>query len=363
VQTDVAILIVGFRNSDAIANCLQALKRATGLPRFEIFVSENGGAAAMDRLVTTICGPSGPCRPSSDPMSDIVSVGAPRQRSFDLISEEGWSRARVHVAESPANLGYAGGVNAWLRPLLLLPGWSAAWILNPDTEPSPTALAELADYSSRRRKGMVAGCLMQTASSNEIQLRGLAWSKLGGRSIAIDQHAPREFIPSNDDLESRLGAPSGACIYIRRDLIEAIGLMDDSYFLYYEDLEWGYRARARNEIGYAHRAIVPHKGGSTIRSSGGRASTSPLAVYLEFRNRILFVRKHLPHWAAWTIFMQALHIAVYAFVGAHDNTIAAFRGLAAGLRGETGRPKRYMSEHLLLGSDGVEDRSRQLQET
>jgi N-acetylglucosaminyl-diphospho-decaprenol L-rhamnosyltransferase len=346
VQTDVVILVVGFRNPDAIAACLQALRRSAPSPRFEVFIAENGGVTAMARLVGTLSAPHGPCRLAQDPAITTPPAGATRHRLLHLLAEDGQPRARVHVAEMAENLGYAGGINAWLRPLMLVPAWKAAWILNPDTEPSPTALVELADYSNRRQKGMVAASLVTTPSSTEVQLRGLAWSKFSARSVAIDRNAPRAKAPAPGDIESRMAAPSGASMYVRRELIEVIGLMDDDYFLYYEDLEWGFRAMQRNEVGYADQAIVPHKGGSTIRS-GSRATASPLAVYLEFRNRILFMRKHLPRWAAWTILMQGLHIALYAAAGARDNTVAACRGLAAGVRGETGRPERFMEEQSL----------------
>ena len=43
----------------------------------------------------------------------------------------------------PRTLGYAGGINAWLAPLLELGGWKGAWILNPDTTPEAHALAAL----------------------------------------------------------------------------------------------------------------------------------------------------------------------------------------------------------------------------
>ena len=59
----------------------------------------------------------------------------------------------VHVGEACENLGYAGGVNAYLEPLLAIAEWPGVWILNPDTEPEPDALRELVQYAVKHRPG------------------------------------------------------------------------------------------------------------------------------------------------------------------------------------------------------------------
>jgi GT2 family glycosyltransferase len=122
--------------------------------------------------------------------------------------------------------------------------------------------------------------------------------------------------------------------------------MDERYFLYFEDLDWGVRAKTLGPIGYAHASIVPHKGGTTIGTSLSRRKQSPLAVYLEFRNRIIFIRKHFPRWLLWTIALAFVYVARYLAEGSVQNTIAAVRGLSAGLLGQTGRPDDILKSHL-----------------
>ena len=70
-----------------------------------------------------------------------------RMRTYRLTGRPAGS-SYVHVAEMSENLGYAGGINAWLRPLLSVDGWKAAWIINPDTEPRPDALTKLSAIRS-----------------------------------------------------------------------------------------------------------------------------------------------------------------------------------------------------------------------
>jgi hypothetical protein len=84
-------------------------------------------------------------------------------------------------------------------------------------------------------------------------------------------------------------------------------------------------------------------GGRSIGSAPTRAARSRLAVYLDFRNRILFVRQHYSGWFAWTVLVTLLRSGEFLLVGAVANFLIALRGTLAGLRGETGRPDHIMA--------------------
>lgn len=337
----VVVIIVGFRNAGDVTACLRALAGAEPEPSFEIFVAENGGADAMKNLISALEATDW-CAPASESELPLDPTQIKCVRSFRLLGCNEGPGTRANVAEMTSNLGYAGGVNAWLRPLLRVPGWEAAWILNPDTQVAPSALRELVAYSERRKKGMVGSRLIGTKHADRVHCRGLAWRKLVANTAAVDYLCPASPAPSPDLLEPRIDAPSGASCYVTRRLIEQIGLMDESYFLYFEDLDWGCRARAFGGVGYAHASIVPHEGGTTIGTAQSRANMSPLAVYLEFRNRILFVRRLYPGWLPWTVLMQLPHAAAFSCAGSFRNMIIALRGLLAGILGEVGRP-----DHIL----------------
>ena len=335
----VSVVIVGFRNPQAIVACLHALGRSLLRPNFSVFVAENGGEFAAQDLIAKLTEAGGPCTPMRlMPASMQGPSGARQTTELSLISPAGDPRCSVFVSDMRENRGYAAGVNGWLEVLAPLPGWTGAWVLNPDTEPFPDALFELTRYATEHDKGLVASRLIPTIRSENIQLRGLAWSRLRALTVGIDCSCPASIVPSPSDVEARMGSPSGASMYASRRLIERIGPMNDDYFLYYEDLDWGYRAKALDAIGYADRAVVAHLGGCTIKSQAKRADRSPLSVYLQFRNRILFVRRHFPNWMVWTLVMQGMHLGTFAAVGAWRNMAVAMRGLWAGLLGETGAP-------------------------
>ncbi|HEX9167895.1 MAG TPA: hypothetical protein VF886_03075 [Roseiarcus sp.] len=151
--------------------------------------------------------------------------------------------------------------------------------------------------------------------------------------------APVSPAPDPEDVERRMDSPTGPSIYVTRDCIERIGLMDESFFLYWEEVDWAMRAKATSGLGYAYRSVVPHVMGTTTGSSGGRAKRSAFSVYLMHRNQVHFVRRHYPRWFLWTMCVAFVRSGEYLAVGSTRNFSAAISGLVAGLQGERGRPR------------------------
>jgi N-acetylglucosaminyl-diphospho-decaprenol L-rhamnosyltransferase len=348
-MASVVVIIVGFHNAADVVGCLHALSRLDSSPPFEVFIAENGGIDGVAAMRAALVAPASPCQSLSNANALKQIFPDLDGQTLILSRQDKAPETRVHLVQMSENFGYAGAINACLRPLLLMPGWDAVWILNPDTEPTPSALCELADYAAKRKKGMVGSRITAPAEAAVFCCRGLKWSKLTASTTAIglgDDPTDKELDP--DVIEPLLDSPSGASMYVTRELIQRIGLMDERYFLYFEDLDWGCRAKGVGALGYAHRSVVPHKGGTTIGSASDRTGKSRLSVYLEFRNRILFVRARHGHWLAWTALMQLVHLAVYFASGSVGNMFAGGRGVLAGLRGEVGRPDRILQAHRAL---------------
>jgi GT2 family glycosyltransferase len=333
---EVPVVIVGFRNPGDVRRCLVALTALVGPPTCAVVVCENGGTSAFNDLTATLSMPDGPCAGEVEsldlPVGDFVRVRRLRLSGGGPV---------VLLGEAADNLGYAGGVNACIAALEASAEWQGLWVLNPDTMPEPRALAELVAYAERRGKGMVGSRATYTDRPNAVRARGLKWRKLAASVLAIDIFAPADEAPDPDDVERRMDAPPGCSFYVSRECLARIGPMDDSYFLYYEDLDWGLKAKASCGVGYAYESVVPHVGSTTIGAAGRLSDRSKLSVFLDFRNRILFVRRHYPGWLAWTAAMALIHAARYLAAGAGQNFKSAMAGLLSGLRGETGRP-----EHL-----------------
>ncbi|HEY1879940.1 MAG TPA: glycosyltransferase family 2 protein [Caulobacteraceae bacterium] len=332
-DAEAAVVIVSFRNPGDVLGCLNALAKAPAQPSFSVLICENGGTEAYDTLVAALSGMGLPA---------VETVVGEEATPFDCLDLFRLGALRVTLGKAPANLGYAGGINAWLTRLAGETAWRGVWVLNPDTTPEPDALAALVRFADDHGKGMVGSRAMFSDTAKVVRARGLKWRKLAASVQGVDIFAPADVRPDPADIEARIDAPSGCSFYVTRACFERIGMMDDRYFLLFEDLEWGLRAKACCGVGYAYDSVVPHIGGTSIGSGKRMADRSRLAVYLEFRNRILFVRWNYSGWLAWTVFMAVLQSARLLFAGAPGNFAAAWDGLRAGLAGETGRPDRLM---------------------
>jgi N-acetylglucosaminyl-diphospho-decaprenol L-rhamnosyltransferase len=260
----------------------------------------------------------------------------PQRRLASVASCQFQNRANaVRIGLATDNLGYGGGVNAWLEPLLGTPGWDAVLVLNPDTEVDTSALSEMMAKSDEGF-GMVGASLVFDTSPDRIISYGLHWSRMTGRVIAVGRDAPVGGQPSAEDI-ARLDAISGACVLLTRSCLRDVGLMAEDYFLYMEDLDWGLR-RGNHRIGIASRALVRHIGGTTIGSAVAIEKRSYLSIYLSARNGVLYARR----FAGWRWVCHfgfgLLYAARYLIKGSATAAKVALAGLMDGARGRTGRP-------------------------
>ncbi len=203
----IAVLIVGYKNAPDILRCIDALSFSTHQD-FEIVVCENGGHDAAERLQLD------------------TKPHLPGGQSLRII-------------ESPHNGGYASGINICLRASLDADAW---WVLNPDTEPFPKAMAALAQKLQTKDYDAVGGMLFYP--TGQVQSCGGIWHAWTGRSIAIGFGERRSELIDEREVERAQNYLSGASMMIGRRFLSFAGHMREDYFLYGEELEWCLRARS-----------------------------------------------------------------------------------------------------------------------
>ena len=222
--------------------------------------------------------------------------------------------------------------------MLDVPDWEGIWILNPDCKPAPEALCALVQRSIKGNKGMVGSTILRTQDLSRVYCRGgHHWRKFITKLEIIGANEPVDERFDLETIEAALDVISGASMYVTRACIEKIGLMDERFFLYYEDADWSLRAKVCG-LGYASASLVPHKGGTSIGSARKRANRSELSVFLESRNRIHFMRKHFFSFMPLGLMMSIVFAVQFLLAGAPRNFWAALMGLAAALKGNVGPP-------------------------
>jgi len=205
----------------------------------------------------------------------------------------------VRVVGMPSNGGFAHGVNAGVGPGLAEPNPPDAFLLlNPDTILRPGALSALVAFLQTHPRVGIAGSRLEdedgTQQHSSFRFPGF-WSeldsglRLGFVSRLLQQHRIAE--PLRDDAH-RTGWVAGACALVRREVFERIGLMDDGFFLYFEETDFMRRAAdAGYECWYVPASRVVHLVG---RSSGvtTRGWVTPRRPAYWFESRKRYFRRH-----------------------------------------------------------------------
>lgn len=205
---------------------------------------------------------------------------------------------RIFIQAS-RNGGFASGNNLGIR-YALAAGCEYVWLLNNDTVVDPGALSVLIHRTiSSPRIGMCGSVLRFFDQPERVQAIGgvrfnfwLARGEQLGQGLRADDPAVSELAKCEPDYIA------GASMLVTRDFLQDVGLMEESYFLYFEEIDWAMRARPRWTLATADDSVVYHKEGGSI-GTASRSRRSVLSQYYLNRNLLRFYAKRLP--ALWPI--------------------------------------------------------------
>lgn len=192
----------------------------------------------------------------------------------------------AELVELPDNLGFAKGTNTGVRRALAEPliRWIAT--LNNDTRVDPEWLAEMVrTCEADPRVGMVASKILFMDRPRVLNSTGILIARDGS---ARDRGWLETDEGQYDDKLDVFGPSAGAALY-RREMLEDIGLFDEDFWGYLEDLDLAWRGRLAGWVGrFAPRSIVHHK----YSASTGFHST--LKIRVSERNRIWTLVRNYP---------------------------------------------------------------------
>jgi hypothetical protein len=269
MPTELAVVIVNYRTAGLAIDCLRSLEgEVAACPGTRVVVVDN---ASADRSAERIDG---------------------------AIAAEGWAEwASLLPAEE--NGGFAAGNNAAIRRLLADPE-PPRWILllNPDTIVRAGALARLLDAARGRPRAGIVGSRLEhpdgTLQQSTFRFHSVLTELDGGLRLGAVSRLLRRWslVFPQPDAPCRADWVSGASMLVRRDVFETVGLLDEGFFLYFEEVDLCRRAaRAGWECWHEPASRVVHLvGQSTGVDLGGPARRLPGYV-LESRRRY-FVKNH-----------------------------------------------------------------------
>ncbi len=245
----VAIVILNWNGKNDTLECLESVFKID-YPNFEVIVVDNG--------------------------STDDSVAAIRQ-----------AYPQATLIETGKNLGYAGGNNVGIR-YALEKGAEFVFLLNNDTILAPDVLTQLAKAAQAHPEAAAFGPVIY-----QVEQPDIIWTagEFLGKEFTCSHYLQGEssaILDNKDCYETDW--VTGAALFTRGSTFSKIGLLDERYFLVYEESDWCFRARAQ---GYRCLIVPPAKVWHKVAASFG-GEISPLRIYFSTRNRLLFAEKNLP---------------------------------------------------------------------
>ncbi len=259
-DTVLSIIIVNWNTRELLAQCLESVRR--------------------DLDHTPDAGPS-----SSTLAAEVIVVdNASSDGSAEAVREHfPW----VHLVQNVHNMGFARANNQGLqaavgRHLLLL---------NSDTVVHPGALSTLVKFIDAHPGAGACGARLLNAdgSLQHACHPMLTPEREFWRLLFLERIWPQATYPMADwstEVACPVDAIKGACLLLRRTALDQIGLLDEEYFMYTEEVDLCRRLNLGGwELWYVPQAVVTHYGGAS-------SSQMADAMYLQlYRSKLQFYRK------------------------------------------------------------------------
>jgi GT2 family glycosyltransferase len=249
VESKLAVVVVNYKGIEDTINCLASLKKQT-YKNFIIIAVENGSGQA--------------------------SV-----KEFRKLETKYGNK--LHAIYNDVNTGFTGGVNTGIV-WALENDFDGIALFNNDAVADPHWLEELVKTHHTRHSGITTGLLLHE-HGDTIDSTG-DWYSTWGLPFPRNRGDKASSAPKAEYVFSATG---GGSLY-SADLLREIGLFDQAFFAYYEDIDISFRAQLAGwKVAYTPKAIAYHKQGATSnRMPGG------FAVLQTFKNLPVLFLKDVP---------------------------------------------------------------------
>jgi GT2 family glycosyltransferase len=229
---------------------------------------------------------------------EYVFPAEPKPVDYELVSEKDFlafekaPKRKLVLVRAAENHGFAGGNNLALRYFLKDGHFDFAWLLNNDTVIRPDTLRNYMTFMNNDQDaiGIAGGKLFKYYDRNRLQGVGGKYHKWFGlvRELGSGETDEGQW----DGAKVHFDYVIGASMFTRKEFVLSVGLLEDEYFLYFEELDWAIRgARLGWKIAFCPTAVIFHKLGA---STGSGKNVSELSDFFAIRNRILISRKFFP---------------------------------------------------------------------
>jgi GT2 family glycosyltransferase len=283
---DISIVIVNWNTRDLLLNCLASVYETVTEISFEVWLVDNASTDGSEEAA---------------------------KRAFP----------EVQIIKNKENLGFAAANNVAFQQM----NGRYALLLNTDTALKGDAVRKIYDFMENHSEiGMACGQLLNEDDSKQNSIANFpSLLSLFCNETVLRIFVPKRFPSKRREYQTPIEIEScvGACVMVRKEAMDDVGLFDEAYFFFFEETDWAYRIKKAGwKIFFVPEAHIYHAQGKTV---GG----SVKARIMYYRSRYVFFRK----WRPRSFYL----ICCVIFVRLLINTLMAFLGvlLTAGFHNQT----------------------------
>ncbi|MCU1682255.1 MAG: glycosyl transferase [Amycolatopsis sp.] len=267
-QPLVSVIVVNYRGAEDTITCLAALAAELDYPRLETIVVDNASGG-----------------------DDVARIRA--------------AYPEVKLIESPSNLGFAGGCNLGAAQA----AGTVLAFLNNDAKPAPGWVrAAVAEFRAQPTVGAVASKVLDwDGTGTDFVDAGLTWFGMGYKRHA---GSPLADVPAAEhEVAKDVLFATGSAMFVRAGLFAELGGFDDRFFMFYEDVDLGWRMNLRGwRVRYVPESLTYHRHHATMSSVD--APDSGRETFLLERNALAALYKNLSDETLAKVLPAALALAV-----------------------------------------------------
>ena len=284
------VVLVNLNRWRDTVECLESILRSD-YPSLRVVVVDNGSTDdSVAQISAWASGERAYEKPASGELTGMSWPPVPKPIDFAIVPKERGERGetrelpRLTLIVNAENVGFAAGNNVALRVILAAATDGYALLINNDMVVARDAASALADALRRdERIAAIGGVVLDFARPSVVQMVGGAHTTGLGMVTVLGAGLRRDQVPEG----LTLGFVGGGLLLTRLATLRQVGLLDESFFLYGEDYDWGARMiRHGYRLTYCTSAVVWHKGSVTVQRG------SPFQDYHLVRGTLRFVRKH-----------------------------------------------------------------------
>ncbi len=225
----------------------------------------------------------------------------------------------VHLIKLPGNTGFAGGVNTGIRYALEQKADAIA-LFNNDAVADKDWLKELSASLGANPEAGIATCKLLRSDKQHFDSTGDFYSIWG---MSFPRARNQKDTGQYDQPGEVFGASGGASLY-RASMLQDIGLFDEAFFAYYEDVDISFRAQLSGwKVMYNPASTAYHHVGATSSKLGS------FTRYHATKNFYMLYAKNMPGWLYWKYLPRFTFLAVFLFASSvlRGGGIAYVRGV------------------------------------